>query len=171
MNQNQELRACVEALEKTQSKASIGQTLAEYVRLVQSVADDYDDTATVQELRADHPELDFLEEDELEELLAQASVERTKRARKDKPKSFKVAGGTDPGALAGAIVRSVREGTFPTLQAIGAGAVNQANKAVAIANGMLAPIEDRLVVDIAFQDLEIDGQEWTAVQLRLKQMK
>lgn len=84
---------------------------------------------------------------------------------------FKVAGSTDPNSLAGAIAMTVREGTFPILQAIGAGAVNQANKAVAIARGMLAPIEERLVVDIAFQDLEIDGQERTAVQLRLNQMK
>ena len=87
---NQELRTCIEALEKTQSRASIGQALAEYARLVWSVADDYDDTVTVQKLRADHPELDFMEDDELEEVLAQAKLERAKRAKKDKPEPLKV---------------------------------------------------------------------------------
>lgn len=170
MNQNQELRACVEALEKTQSKASIGQAFAEYARLVWSIADDYDNTATVQELRAGHPDLDFMEDDELEEVLAQASVERVKRAKKDKPEPMKVAGSTDPNSLARAIASTVREGTLPTLQAIGAGAVNQANKAVIIANGMLAPNGIELVIAPIFQDLKLGGQEQTGVRLRLRQM-
>lgn len=168
---NQELRTCIEALEKTQSKASIGQALAEYARLVWSVADDYDDTITVPELRAAHPELDFMEDEELEEVLAQASVERAKCAKKDKPEPFKVAASTDPDSLAGAITVAVRkDGYFPTLQAIGAGAVNQANKAVIIANGMLAPIGVELVIAPVFQDLELDGQKRTGQLLRLRQM-
>ena len=167
---NQELRTCIEALEKTQSRASIGQALAEYARLVWSVADDYDDTVTVQKLRADHPELDFMEDDELEEVLAQAKLERAKRAKKDKPEPLKVAASTNPNSLAGAIASSVREGTFPTLQAIGAGAVNQANKAVIIARGMLAPSGVELVIEPVFQNLELDGLERTAQLLRLRQM-
>lgn len=83
---------------------------------------------------------------------------------------FKVAASTDPNSLAGAIAGSVREGTFPTLQAIGAGAVNQANKAVIIARGMLAPSGVDLVIEPVFQDLELDGLERTAQLLRLRQM-
>lgn len=130
-------------------------------------SNDYDDTVTVPELRSGHPELDFMEDDELEEVLAQASVER---AKKDKPEPLKVAASTDPGSLAGAIASTVREGTFPALQAIGAGAVNQANKAVIIARGMLAPIGVELVIAPVFQDLELDGQKRTAQLLRLRQM-
>lgn len=86
----------------------------------------------------------------------------------NKTSVFKVAADTDPNALAGAIANTVREGTLPTLQAIGAGAVNQANKAVIIANGMLAPVGMQLVIAPAFQNVELDGQERTAVLLRLR---
>lgn len=52
---------------------------------------------------------------------------------------FKVSSKTEPGKLAGAMAGVVRTGGEISIQAIGAGAVNQAIKAVAIARGFLAP--------------------------------
>lgn len=68
-------------------------------------------------------------------------------------------------AVAGAIAGVVREQNHAEVQAIGAGAVNQAVKAVAIARGYL--LEDGIdVVAIPFFiDIAIEGQERTALRL------
>ena len=51
------------------------------------------------------------------------------------------------------------------MQAIGAGAINQAIKAVAIARGFVAPSGVDLVCVPAFTDIRIDGEERTAIKL------
>ena len=51
------------------------------------------------------------------------------------------------------------------MQAIGAGALNQAIKAVAIARGFVAPHGIDLICIPAFADIQIDGQERTAIKL------
>ncbi|HOA81908.1 MAG TPA: stage V sporulation protein SpoVS, partial [Defluviitaleaceae bacterium] len=51
------------------------------------------------------------------------------------------------------------------LQAIGAGALNQAIKAVAIARGFVAPSGVDLICIPAFTDIQIDGEERTAIKL------
>lgn len=51
------------------------------------------------------------------------------------------------------------------MQAIGAGAINQAIKAVAIARGFVAPSGVDLVCIPAFTDIQIDGEERTAIKL------
>jgi stage V sporulation protein S len=68
-------------------------------------------------------------------------------------------------AVAGAIAGVVREHNRAEVQAIGAGAVNQAIKAVAIARGYLA--EDRIDVIVIpfFTEVMIDEQERTAVRM------
>ena len=70
-------------------------------------------------------------------------------------------------AVAGAIAGVIREHGKAEVQAIGASAVNQAVKAIAIARGYLA--EDGL--DIAcvptFTEVEINGQEQTAVRFHI----
>jgi len=48
---------------------------------------------------------------------------------------------------------------------VGAGAVNQAVKAVAIARGFVAPNGMDLVCVPAFAEIEIDGEERTAIKL------
>ena len=53
-------------------------------------------------------------------------------------KVLKVAAGSEVGKVAGAIVKFMQEGRKVELSAIGAGAVNQAIKAVAVARGMAA---------------------------------
>lgn len=51
------------------------------------------------------------------------------------------------------------------IQAIGAGALNQAVKAVAIARGFVAPSGVDLICIPAFTDIQIDGEERTAIKL------
>jgi len=71
-------------------------------------------------------------------------------------------------AVAGAIAGIIREHGRAEVQAIGAGAVNQAVKAVAIARGFLA-LEGLDVVCIpTFVDVEIDGKERTAIRLTVE---
>jgi len=68
-------------------------------------------------------------------------------------------------SVAGAIAGVVRENGRAEVQAIGAGAVNQAVKAVAIARGYLELDGIDVVCIPAFVEVEIDGQERTAVKL------
>jgi stage V sporulation protein S len=67
-------------------------------------------------------------------------------------------------AVAGAIAGVVRECGRAEVQAIGAGAVNQAVKAVAIAHGYLMEDGINIVTVPFFTDIDIDGQERTAVR-------
>ena len=51
------------------------------------------------------------------------------------------------------------------IQTIGAGSLNQAIKAVAIARGFVAPSGDNLIIIPAFSDIVIDGENKTAIKL------
>jgi stage V sporulation protein S len=51
------------------------------------------------------------------------------------------------------------------VQAIGAGAINQAVKAIAISRGYVAPGGLDLVCIPAFIDISIDGEERTGIRL------
>lgn len=77
---------------------------------------------------------------------------------------FKVAGSSSPSAVAGAIAGAIREHRRCEMQAIGAGAVNQAVKAIAIARGYTAPSGIDLTFVPAFLDIQIDGAERTAIK-------
>jgi stage V sporulation protein S len=68
-------------------------------------------------------------------------------------------------AVAGAIASVVREQGRAEAQAIGAGAVNQAVKAVAIARGYLALDNLDVICIPAFVEVSIEGQERTALKL------
>ncbi len=59
----------------------------------------------------------------------------------------------------------IREKGAAELQTIGAGALNQAVKAVAIARGFMAPSGVDLICRPAFADITVDGQERTAIRL------
>jgi len=71
-------------------------------------------------------------------------------------------------AVAGAIAGVVREHGRAEVQAIGAGAVNQAVKAAAIARGFLALDGFDVVCIPTFTDVEIGGQERTAIRLTIE---
>jgi stage V sporulation protein S len=68
-------------------------------------------------------------------------------------------------AVAGAIAGMMRDHRHAEVQAIGAGAVNQAIKAVAIARSYLTLDGIDIVCVPEFVDLDIDGKERTAVKL------
>ena len=68
-------------------------------------------------------------------------------------------------AVAGAIAGVVREHNRAEVQAIGAGAVNQAVKAVAIARGYLSDDDIDVIVIPYFTEVLIEDQERTAVRM------
>lgn len=78
---------------------------------------------------------------------------------------LKVSSRSNPNAVAGALAGVIRERGYAEVQGIGAGAINQAIKAVAIARGFVAPSGIDLVCVPAFTDIIIDGQERTAIKL------
>lgn len=78
---------------------------------------------------------------------------------------LKVSSKSNPNSVAGALSTVFREKGFVEVQAIGAGALNQAIKAIAIARGFVAPSGKNLVCIPAFQDIVIDGEERTAIKL------
>lgn len=78
---------------------------------------------------------------------------------------LKVAARSNPNSVAGALAGVLREKGGVEIQAVGAGALNQAIKAVAIARSFVAPSGLDIVCIPAFVDIQIDGQERTAVKL------
>ncbi len=70
-----------------------------------------------------------------------------------------------PNSVAGAIAGVIREKGAVEVQAVGAGAANQAIKAVAIARGYLAPAGVDLICTPAFANITIDEEERTAIKL------
>lgn len=79
--------------------------------------------------------------------------------------TLKVSSKSNPNSVAGALVNVFREKGTVEIQAIGAGALNQAIKAIAIARGFVAPSGKNLVCIPAFTDVVIDGDERTAIKL------
>ena len=78
---------------------------------------------------------------------------------------LKISSKSNPNSVAGAIAGLVKETTKAEMQAIGAGALNQAIKGVAIARGFVAPSGKNLICIPAFQDIMVDGEERTAIKL------
>ncbi len=76
---------------------------------------------------------------------------------------IKVSAKSRPTAVAGAIAGVMRGSHIAYMQAIGAGAVNQAVKAIAIASGYLTDDEIGIACTPCFTEVSIDGQERTAL--------
>ncbi|MDF2440118.1 MAG: stage sporulation protein [Abditibacteriota bacterium] len=79
--------------------------------------------------------------------------------------TLRVSAKSKPNTVAGAVAGVIREQGIVELQTVGAGALNQAVKAIAIARGFLAPSGIELVCIPSFSDIEIDGAERTAIRL------
>ncbi|CDM69051.1 Stage V sporulation protein S [Clostridium bornimense] len=77
---------------------------------------------------------------------------------------LKVSAKSQPKSVAGALSAVLRENVSAEVQAVGAGAVNQAVKALAITRGFVAPNGIDLVVIPAFSEITIDGEERTAIR-------
>ena len=82
---------------------------------------------------------------------------------------LKVSSQSTPSKVAGAIAGVIREQRAVEVQAVGAGAANQAVKAIAIARGYVAPVGIDLICIPAFANIEIDGEERTAIKLICEQ--
>lgn len=78
---------------------------------------------------------------------------------------LKVSSKSNSNKVAGALANVFREKGKAEIQAIGAGALNQAIKAIAIARGFVAPTGKNLVCIPAFSDITIEGEERTAIKL------
>ena len=77
---------------------------------------------------------------------------------------LKVSAKSSPNSVAGAIAGLVKENGRAEMQAIGAGAINQAVKAVAIARGFVAPTGVELVCSPAFTEVKIDDEDKTGIK-------
>jgi len=81
---------------------------------------------------------------------------------------YKVSSQTDSKKLAYAIFNSLREnGGEVTIQAIGAGAVNNAVKGAIIARGLAAPQGGNVKIIPGFVDVNLNDHQRTAVQLKI----
>ena len=78
---------------------------------------------------------------------------------------LKISAKSAPNAVAGAIAGVIREQGEVEVQAVGAGAANQAIKSVAIARGYLAPIGIDLICTPSCASVEINGEARTAIRL------
>ena len=79
--------------------------------------------------------------------------------------TLRVSAKSKPNTVAGAVAGVIREQGIVEVQTVGAGALNQAIKAIAIARGFLAPSGIEMVCIPSFSDIEIDGAERTAIRL------
>jgi len=84
---------------------------------------------------------------------------------------LRVGSSSDPNKVAGAIAGTIREDNSCEVQTIGAGALNQAVKALAIARGFVAPSGIDLICYPAFVDVTINGKERTAIKLLIEPRK
>ena len=78
---------------------------------------------------------------------------------------LKVSSKSNPNSVAGAMAGVVRQSGAVEVQVVGAGALNQAVKAIAIARGYVAPSGVDLICVPTFGDIEIDGESRTAIRL------
>ena len=81
---------------------------------------------------------------------------------------LKVSSKSNPNSVAGALAGVLRQTGAVEVQVVGAGALNQAIKAIAIARGFVAPSNLDLVCIPTFADILIDGQSRTAIRLAVE---
>lgn len=82
---------------------------------------------------------------------------------------LKVSSQSKPKAVAGALAAVIREKKTVEIQAVGAGSVNQAVKAIAIARGYVASNGIDLIAIPAFSEINIDGEVRTAIRFVIDQ--
>lgn len=81
---------------------------------------------------------------------------------------LKVSSKSSPASVAGAIAGMIKDGRIVEVQAVGAGAVNQAVKAIAISKGFLSPTGIEIVCSPSFADIVIDGEYRTAIRFSVE---
>ncbi len=81
---------------------------------------------------------------------------------------LKVSSKSSPASVAGAIAGMIKDGSAVEIQAVGAGAVNQAVKAIAISRGFLSPVGIEICCIPSFADIVIDGEYRTAIRFSVE---
>lgn len=81
------------------------------------------------------------------------------------PKVLKVSSKSPVKGVAGSITKALEEGNLVEVQTIGAGALNQAIKACAMARGFVGNKGRDLIVRPGFGETIIDGEERTQIKL------
>lgn len=81
---------------------------------------------------------------------------------------LKVSSKSSPASVAGAIAGMIKDGVHIEIQSVGAGAVNQAVKAIAISRGFLSPVGIEIVCVPSFADIVIDGEYRTAIRFSVE---
>ena len=81
---------------------------------------------------------------------------------------LKVSSKSNPNSVAGALAGVIRSNGAVEIQVVGAGALNQAIKAVAIARGYMATSGQDLMCRPTFADIRIDGESRTAIRLQIE---
>ncbi|MGN0974074.1 MAG: stage V sporulation protein S [Bacilli bacterium] len=79
--------------------------------------------------------------------------------------TLKVSSKSNPNSVAGALANVLKDNDNVEIQAVGAGALNQAIKSIIICRGFVAPSGKNLKCIPAFTDITIDGDERTAIKL------
>lgn len=78
---------------------------------------------------------------------------------------LKVSSKSNPNSVAGMIAAQIKEGDDKlSIACIGAGALNQAVKAIAIARGFVAPSGIDLICTPSFTKLVLDGEDRTGIK-------
>ena len=80
---------------------------------------------------------------------------------------LKVSSKSSPASVAGAIAGMIKDGIDVEIQSVGAGAVNQAVKAIAISRGFLSPVGIEICTIPSFADIVIDGEYRTAIRFKV----
>jgi stage V sporulation protein S len=92
----------------------------------------------------------------------------TMTSQSSQNETLRVSTGSNPTAVAGAVAGAIRHHGAAHIQVVGAGALNQAVKAVAIAQSYLDGHDVELVCVPHFADIEIDGEARTAIRLEVE---
>lgn len=92
----------------------------------------------------------------------------TSSSRRPDVGCLKVSSKSSPASVAGAIAGMIKDGVCVEIQAVGAGAVNQAVKAMAISRGFLSPVGIEIVCVPSFADIVIDGEYRTAIRFSVE---
>ena len=82
---------------------------------------------------------------------------------------LKIKNDSNPNSVAGAIAGMIKENKKVELQAIGAGAVNQAVKAIAVARGFVAQLGINISCIPAFVEIQVDGEDRSAIKFILRE--
>ena len=85
--------------------------------------------------------------------------------------TLRVSAKSKPNTVAGAIAGVMRDDGEVEVQTVGAAALNQAIKAIAIARGFLITSGTDLMCVPSFSEIEIDGNERTAIKLLILKRK